>query len=170
MSYISPSSIPRLLQRFKLVQATGVTFLCLISLLASHPAAANLWFLDVTSVQGAASGTVSSDTAPAGPSDVLDKLRAGFSLSYEENSRTAAELKWFVKHPDYLNRVFTRAQRYMPYIAAELERRNMPLELALLPIVESAYDPFAYSHGRAAGLWQMIPGTARRFGIKQNWW
>ena len=66
--------------------------------------------------------------------------------------------------------MFTRAQRYLPYILAELERRDMPLELALLPIVESAYDPFAYSHGRAAGLWQMIPGTAKRFGIKQNWW
>ena len=52
----------------------------------------------------------------------------------------------------------------------ELERRGLPLELALLPIVESAYDPFAYSHGRAAGLWQMIPGTAKRFGVKQNWW
>jgi membrane-bound lytic murein transglycosylase D len=69
-----------------------------------------------------------------------------------------------------MDRVLTRAQRYLPFIVAELERRDMPLELALLPIVESAYDPFAYSHGRAAGLWQMIPGTARRFGIKQNWW
>jgi membrane-bound lytic murein transglycosylase D len=58
----------------------------------------------------------------------------------------------------------------MPYIVDELEERGLPLELALLPIVESAYDPFAYSHGRAAGLWQIIPGTARRFGIRQNWW
>ncbi|MDH4126814.1 MAG: LysM peptidoglycan-binding domain-containing protein, partial [Gammaproteobacteria bacterium] len=55
-------------------------------------------------------------------------------------------------------------------ISAELDRRGLPLELALLPIVESAYDPFAYSHGRAAGLWQMIPGTAKRFGVRQNWW
>jgi membrane-bound lytic murein transglycosylase D len=58
----------------------------------------------------------------------------------------------------------------LPYITAELERRDLPFELALLPVVESAYDPFAYSHGRAAGLWQMIPGTATRFGVKQNWW
>jgi membrane-bound lytic murein transglycosylase D len=58
----------------------------------------------------------------------------------------------------------------MPYIVQELEARGLPLELALLPIVESAYDPFAYSHGRAAGLWQIIPGTAGRFGIRQNWW
>ena len=69
-----------------------------------------------------------------------------------------------------VERVFTRAQRYLPFITAELEARDLPLELALLPIVESAYDPFAYSHGRAAGLWQIIPGTGRRFGIRQNWW
>ena len=110
------------------------------------------------------------ESTPAGPDDVLAKLRRGFNLTYVDNNRTAAEKKWFVRHPDYLDRVFTRAQRYLPFIVEELERRDMPLELALLPIVESAYDPFAYSHGRAAGLWQMIPGTAKRFGIKQNWW
>ncbi|NNF40483.1 MAG: LysM peptidoglycan-binding domain-containing protein [Woeseiaceae bacterium] len=101
---------------------------------------------------------------------MLDKLRSGFTLRYDDHARTAAELRWFTGHPDYLERVFVRAQRYLPYIVAELERRGLPLELALLPIVESAYDPFAYSHGRAAGLWQMIPGTAKRFGVKQNWW
>ncbi len=109
-------------------------------------------------------------SSPVRPDDLLAKLRRGFALEYEDNRRTAAERKWFADHPAYLERVFTRAQRYMPYIVGELERRGLPLELALLPIVESAYDPFAYSHGRAAGLWQMIPGTARRFGVKQNWW
>ena len=99
---------------------------------------------------------------PAEPYDLLTKLRFGFSLDHENNKRIAMERDWYVRHPDYLDRVFTRAQRYLPYITAELERRSLPLELALLPIVESAYDPFAYSHGRAAGLWQMIPGTARR--------
>lgn len=104
------------------------------------------------------------------PPDLLQRLRDGFELEDIDNSRIDAELKWFVRHPDYLTRVFTRAQRYLPHIAAELEARDLPYELALLPIVESAYDPFAYSHGRAAGLWQMIPGTATRFGVKQNWW
>ena len=104
------------------------------------------------------------------PPDLLQRLRSGFSLATEDNRRIDAERDWFAKHPDYLLRVFTRAQRYLPYISAELDRRGLPLELALLPIVESAYDPFAYSHGRAAGLWQMIPGTAKRFGVRQNWW
>lgn len=102
--------------------------------------------------------------------DLLSRLRNGFELPTIVNRRLAAELDWYVRHPDYLERVFTRAQRYLPFIAREIETRGLPLDLALLPMVESAYDPFAYSHGRAAGLWQIIPGTARRFGIRQNWW
>jgi membrane-bound lytic murein transglycosylase D len=107
---------------------------------------------------------------PESAGDLLARLRAGFTIEAGMNSQIQAQLNWFLKHPDYLERVFARAQRYMPYIVDELEQRGLPLELALLPIVESAYDPFAYSHGRAAGLWQIIPGTARRFGIRQNWW
>ncbi len=149
--------------------ATGVSFWALAIFVASGPAAAYPAFIDrMPDFSPVAEADLPPTPAAAG--DVLVKLRGGFRLSYEDNRRTAAELKWFARHPDYLDRVFTRAQRYLPYIVAELERRNMPLELALLPVVESAYDPFAYSHGRAAGLWQMIPGTAKRFGIKQNWW
>lgn len=151
----------QLLQRFWAVGAIGVTFLAIGPVtVAAEPA--------LTLISPFAG--IEMPSTPAGPDNVLDKLRRGFELTYEDNNRTDAERAWFAKHPDYLNRVFTRAQRYLPYIVAELERRDMPLELALLPIVESAYDPFAYSHGRAAGLWQMIPGTAKRFGIKQNWW
>jgi len=102
--------------------------------------------------------------------DLLEKLRRSFALDSVMNARVKAELDWFVRNPEYLDRVFTRSQRYLPYIVEELDRRDLPMELALLPIVESAFDPFAYSHGRAAGLWQMIPGTARRFGVRQNWW
>ncbi len=107
---------------------------------------------------------------PEPANDLLVRLRKDFEFPAIVNRRVVAQLDWFVRHPDYLNRVFTRAQRYMPYITEQLEARGLPLDLVLLPIVESAYDPFAYSHGRAAGLWQIIPGTARRFGIRQNWW
>jgi membrane-bound lytic murein transglycosylase D len=102
--------------------------------------------------------------------DLLGELRQGFALDPVMNARVEAELKWYLRHPDYLQRVFNRSQRYLPHIATQLNERNLPLELALLPIVESAYDPFAYSHGRAAGLWQIIPGTGKRFGLAQNWW
>ncbi|MEX2494956.1 MAG: LysM peptidoglycan-binding domain-containing protein [Woeseia sp.] len=113
---------------------------------------------------------ISPPAAETSSGDLLARLRKGFSLDEPLNSSTQMHLDWFRRHPEYLDRVFTRAQPYMPYIVAELEKRGLPLELALLPIVESAYDPFAYSHGRAAGLWQIIPGTATRFGIRQNWW
>jgi membrane-bound lytic murein transglycosylase D len=174
MFNVITSPVGQLLQRFSAFGAAGVTFLLLGSpsvladpaLIASAGATEALPTLTLISpVTG-----INLESTPAGPNDVLDRLRGGFNLSYVDNNRTQAEKKWFVKHPEYLNRVFTRAQRYLPYIVDELERRGLPLELALLPIVESAYDPFAYSHGRAAGLWQMIPGTAKRFGIKQNWW
>ncbi len=112
------------------------------------------------------------ELGPVGPGsgDLLGLLRQDFAIVYTDNHRIKVERDWFVRNPDYLARVFARAARYMPYIRQELERRGLPMELALLPIVESAYDPFAYSHGRAAGLWQMIPGTAKRFGVRQNWW
>lgn len=76
--------------------------------------------------------------------------------------------RWYGDRPDYMERVLTRAHPWLPDIAAELEQRQLPGELALLPIVESAYDPFAYSHGRAAGLWQFVSATARERGIVIN--
>jgi membrane-bound lytic murein transglycosylase D len=180
MRIANPSSILRLLQRIAARVAAGVTFFCLTLALPVNSASAQSPIVDGVPTAIASSNPtltlippLDDASLPSGqalPEDILDRLRQGFSLTYEQNHRTAAERKWFADHPDYLNRVFTRAQRYLPYIVAELERRGMPLELALLPVVESAYDPFAYSHGRAAGLWQMIPGTARRFGVTQNWW
>ncbi len=173
MLNLMSSPVGQLSQRLAAYCAVGVTFL-----LAGQSALASPALLTSTGASDATPALtlispvagIEFESTPAGPDDVLAKLRRGFKLTYVDNHRTEAEKKWFAKHPDYMNRVLTRAQRYLPYIVAELERRGLPLELALLPIVESAYDPFAYSHGRAAGLWQMIPGTAKRFGIKQNWW
>lgn len=87
-----------------------------------------------------------------------------------DNAAIRAERRFYQNNPDYIERVLTRAEPYLHYVQSEIEKRGMPSELLLLPIVESAYDPFAYSHGRAAGLWQFIPGTARNFGLKQTWW
>jgi len=91
-------------------------------------------------------------------------------LDIPHNKRVAAQKNWYLKHPKYLTRVSKRAQPYLYFITTEIEKRGLPLELALLPIVESAYDPFAYSHGRASGMWQFIPGTGKGYGLKQNWW
>jgi membrane-bound lytic murein transglycosylase D len=104
------------------------------------------------------------------PGDLLTRLPVGFRLPYRETRAVAQQFEWYLRNPEYLDRVFERARPYLPYITEQLEQRGLPLELALLPVVESAFDPFAYSHGQAAGLWQFIPATGRRFGLKQNWW
>ena len=103
--------------------------------------------------------------------NLWQRMRDGFQLSHETNrKRVMDELKWYVNHPEYVDRVTKRAAPHLHYIIEELEKRGLPLEFALLPIVESAYDPFAYSHSRAAGLWQFVPGTARVYGLNIDWW
>ncbi|HET9679896.1 MAG TPA: LysM peptidoglycan-binding domain-containing protein [Gammaproteobacteria bacterium] len=105
------------------------------------------------------------------PESLWVRIRQGYAIAPQgEHQQIAAQLAWYADHQAYLNRVVKRATPYWHYIVEEIESRGMPLEFALLPIVESAFDPFAYSHGRAAGLWQFIPGTGRAYGLSQNWW
>src|SRR6267378_2233925 len=108
---------------------------------------------------------------PAQYGDLFDRMRAGFKLEDGTDQRAVdQQLRWYASNPDYLQRAFGRADLYLYQIVTELERRGMPLELALLPVVESAFEPYAYSRARASGLWQFIPGTGSRFGLKQDWW
>ncbi len=108
---------------------------------------------------------------PAQYADLFDRMRAGFRLQDGgDHHAVDLELHWYVSNPDYLQRAFGRADLYLYYIVTELERRGMPLELALLPVVESAFEPYAYSRARASGLWQFIPGTGSKYGLKQDWW
>jgi membrane-bound lytic murein transglycosylase D len=102
--------------------------------------------------------------------DLFDRMRAGFVFPEVQEPAIDQQLAWFQRNPDYLERTFQRARRYMYHIVTEVEARGMPLEFALLPVVESAYEPFAYSPSSASGLWQFIPGTGVRFGLKQTWW
>ncbi len=105
-----------------------------------------------------------------GTTDLWERIRKGFELHEVNHPRVETYLEWYVKHPQYLQRVGERGNPYLHHITSRLEEENLPLELALLPIVESAFDPFAYSHGRAAGIWQFIPGTGKAYGLDQNWW
>jgi membrane-bound lytic murein transglycosylase D len=102
--------------------------------------------------------------------DLLTRLRTRFTWEIADDPAVERERNWYARNQAYLDRVFARADLYLFHIVSALEARGMPAELALLPVVESAFDPFAYSHGRAAGLWQIIPGTGRRLGLAQNWW
>ncbi|MEW6645647.1 MAG: LysM peptidoglycan-binding domain-containing protein [Pseudomonadota bacterium] len=104
------------------------------------------------------------------PQDIWERIRDGMTLPDHEHAGVRADLEWYASHQGYLDRVVTRASPYLHLVVEAIEERNLPTELVLLPVVESAYQPFAYSHGRAAGLWQFIPGTGRRFDLKQSWW
>lgn len=108
--------------------------------------------------------------ASGAPDDLMDRLRAGFSLEIPDHPRIDSQIRWFAANGDYLDRVQKRAAPYLYFILEEAEQRGIPNELALLPIVESGFRPFAYSPGRAAGLWQFIPSTGKHFGLEQNWW
>ncbi|MBD3669977.1 MAG: LysM peptidoglycan-binding domain-containing protein [Gammaproteobacteria bacterium] len=102
--------------------------------------------------------------------DIWTRVREGYGLIGRTHPGVEADIRWYARHQKYLDRVAERAENYLFFILEEVEKRGMPTEMALLPVVESAFHPFAYSHGRAAGIWQFIPYTGRRYGMKQDWW
>lgn len=111
-----------------------------------------------------------TDSHESLPVDVWQRMRKGYKFIPSQHPKVISELHWYRSHPAHIERIQERARPYIYFILEELEKRDMPAELALLPVVESAYQPFAYSPGRAAGIWQFIPSTGRWFGLKQNWW
>lgn len=98
------------------------------------------------------------------------RMRVGMSLPDKNHRNVAPHIDWYARHPAYVERTFDRARPFIHYILNETTKRGMPAEIALLPVVESAFQPFAYSHARASGIWQFIPDTGRRYGLKINWW
>lgn len=129
------------------------------------------WFAAPVTMPLLTTPTGLPEPLPAASPGFLDELRASFVLDHHlDDRRVAAEIRWLRKHPSYLRNIAPRMQRFLPYICKEVRRRGMPGELCLLPIVESALDPFAFSPGGAAGLWQFIPGTGKRYGLKIDWW
>ncbi len=102
--------------------------------------------------------------------NLWDRIRAGLKLSELKNPRVASHEAAFASEPEYLARIVDRSRRYLHHIVVEVEKRGMPMEIALLPIVESAFNPKAYSSARASGIWQFMPGTGKNYGLQQNWW
>lgn len=106
----------------------------------------------------------------AAPIDLWERIRNGFSMAELNSEEVRNNEDFYASHPEYIKRVVDRGKRYLFHIVEEVERRGMPAEIALLPIVESAFNPKAYSHRHASGLWQFIPSTGKNYGLKQNWW
>ncbi|MCX8098501.1 MAG: transglycosylase SLT domain-containing protein [Casimicrobiaceae bacterium] len=104
------------------------------------------------------------------PADLWERIRAGFAMEDLEDSLVARWERFYAERPDYVARIVERSSRYLFYIVTEVERRGMPLEIALLPMIESAFNPTALSRAKASGIWQFIPSTGSQFGLRQDWW
>jgi membrane-bound lytic murein transglycosylase D len=102
------------------------------------------------------------------PVDLWDRIRRGFAMPNLEGDLVRQQEQWYVSRPDYIQRMTERSRKYLFHVVEELERRNMPTELALLPFIESAFNPQAVSSARAAGMWQFMPATGHYFELKQN--
>ncbi len=102
------------------------------------------------------------------PVDLWERMRRGFAMPNLEGSLVQDREQWYSTRPDYIFRMTERSRKYLFHIVEELERRNMPTELALLPFVESAFNPQAVSSAKAAGMWQFMPATGKTFELKQN--
>lgn len=103
------------------------------------------------------------------PDDLWQRVRRGFQLSHLDSPFTQNHEQWYASRPDYIQRFVDRGARYLYHIVEEVERRNMPTEIVLLPIIESAFNPQSLSSAKAVGMWQFMPSTGQRFGLKQDW-
>lgn len=102
------------------------------------------------------------------PTDLWERIRRGFAMPDLQDDLVREREQWYATRPDYMQRMTERSSKYLFHIVEELERRGMPSELALLPYIESAFNPKAVSSAKAAGMWQFMPATGRYFSLKQN--
>jgi membrane-bound lytic murein transglycosylase D len=102
------------------------------------------------------------------PNDLWERIRKGYQMPDLENELANDRTQWYANKPDYLQRMSERSSKYLYHIVEELEARKMPTELALLPFIESAFNPQAVSSARASGMWQFMPKTGKSFDLKQN--
>ncbi len=116
--------------------------------------------------------TATAATAPvvylSAPADIWERIRRGYAMPDLDNDLVRDREQWYATRPDYIQRMTERSERYLFHIVEEIERRNMPMELALLPFIESAFNPQAVSSVKAAGMWQFMPATGQSFDLKQN--
>jgi membrane-bound lytic murein transglycosylase D len=102
--------------------------------------------------------------------DVWQRIRNGYGMREQDSKLIARFEQWYAGKPEYVERMTDRARLYLYFIVEEVEKRGMPMEIAILPMIESAFYPGAYSTARASGIWQFIPSTGKSFGMQQNWW
>jgi membrane-bound lytic murein transglycosylase D len=135
---------------------------------AARPADKNPETLRNTRRAGGTSG--STATSSEAPRDVWQRIRSGFQMSPLEGNLVQDWENYYATRPEYFARMIENSRPFLFHIITEVERRGMPAEIALLPMIESAYNPVAYSSAHASGIWQFIPSTGKNYGLKQNGW
>jgi membrane-bound lytic murein transglycosylase D len=105
---------------------------------------------------------------PTSDADLWARIRRGFTMNDLTSDLVISQEQWYATRPSYIGRMTERSSKYLYHVVEELERRNMPTELALLPFIESAFNPQAVSSAKAAGMWQFMPATGKYFSLKQN--
>jgi len=165
-SAAGPSVIPMSPQVFaKLPTADAFTYLPK----ADKPAlAASVAPLSAAPLSAAALGGMASADGVADTNNIWDRIRTGYAIPDVNDQLVAKHIEWYSSRPDYIARTTARASRYIYHVVEELQKRGMPTELALLPFIESAFNPNAFSSANAAGMWQFVPATGRDFNLKQN--
>lgn len=133
----------------------------------SHPQAADRAPLPATPSPADALPTIDLATPT---DDLWQRIRQGFAMPDLDNRLVARHQAWFLNHPQQLINTFARSRRYLYYIVDEVTKRGMPTEIALLPVIESSFNPMARSPARAIGMWQFIPATGRNYNLERNWW
>jgi membrane-bound lytic murein transglycosylase D len=106
----------------------------------------------------------------AAPNSLWDRIRQGFGVTDMATPLVQQQINWFANRPDFIKRTVERSSRYLYHIVEEVQKRGMPTEIALLPVIESAFNPVAYSRAHASGIWQFIPSTGKLYGLQQNFW
>jgi membrane-bound lytic murein transglycosylase D len=172
----------RLQMNFQFLQTKGHWLIC-VSLLITLSGCANLEKVPEPGNKVSELSTVIDQPTPAKktplskpkvevnaepPADIWVRIRQGFAMPDLENDLVKDREDWYAARPDYMVRMTERSRKYLFHIVEELERRNMPTELALLPFIESAFNPEAVSSAKAAGMWQFMPATGKYFDLKQN--
>ncbi|HEX3060071.1 MAG TPA: transglycosylase SLT domain-containing protein, partial [Usitatibacter sp.] len=110
------------------------------------------------------------DDVPMPDPDLWQRIRKGFAMEPLDSPLVTENEGWYTSRPEYIARFVDRGSLYLHYIVEQVEKRNMPMEIALLPVIESAFNPKAYSRAKASGIWQFIPSTGKNYGLSQDWW
>ncbi|MDC0422680.1 transglycosylase SLT domain-containing protein [Methylophilaceae bacterium] len=133
--------------------------------------------IDYTSLQAElidSQAVISNSNLSSQPKSIWPRLKNGFSFKSKPSKRAKKIIKkyetWYKNRPEYIERMLNRSEKYLFHVVEQVQLRGMPTEIALLPMIESAYNPLARSRMKAMGMWQFIPSTGKVYGLKQNWW